>query len=496
MRTYVVAFLMALVACAVLTPLVRWLALRFELIPTPVGRDVHRSAIPRLGGVALALSTLTPVVTLFVVESGVASFVRLEAERAWVLLFCGFAICGLGLVDDLRRLRATHKLVIQLLIASIAFNHGYRIDGVFVPYVGAISTGLLAYPLTMLWIVGVTNAVNLIDGLDGLAAGVVFCAAATNLIVALVGGSDLGVLTALLMASLMGALVGFLFYNWNPARIFMGDSGSYFLGFVLACSSLLAPMQKMSTTVALLVPMVALGIPIFDTLISITRRLYQRKSVFGADQGHIHHRLLDRGITHRRAVLGLYAVSVVLATSATVIALGRDWSVGAALLGASVTLFALFRFASNVPWADGIRNSRRAHQAEVFAELRRVVPELLARLHDARTLRELLAALEWLVGRGPVCWVELATPSGHHRIGAPTSHASSRASQASARFPLSDEGTFLEFRSSSEVAWSEQSQLLLQLISDVIARRLPEVETEDTPRSSPNRELAKRTSFR
>lgn len=491
MRSYVVAFLMALVACAVLTPLVRWLALRFNLAPTPIGRDVHRAAIPRLGGIALALGTLTPLITLFFVESGVAIFVRSDAERVLALLSCGLAMCGLGLVDDLRRLRATPKFVIQLLVASVAFAYGFRIDGVFVPYFGAISTGLLAYPLTMLWIVGVTNAVNLIDGLDGLAAGVVFCAAATNLIVAMVGGSDLGVLTALLMASLMGALVGFLFYNWNPARIFMGDSGSYFLGFVLACSSLLAPMQKMSTTVALLVPMVALGVPIFDTLLSITRRLYQRRPVFGADQGHIHHRLLDRGITHRRAVLGLYAVSVVLAISATVIALGRDWSVGAALLGASVTLFALFRFAGDVPWADGARASRRAHESEVFSGLREVLPEALARLHDANTRHQALAALTWLVERSPIYCVELSSPAGQHRVG-PTQDPAPHWS--SARYPLAVDGAFLDFRAASDAPWSEQCQILLQLIADVAARRLTEGEREAPPRSSPHSTLATRTS--
>jgi UDP-GlcNAc:undecaprenyl-phosphate/decaprenyl-phosphate GlcNAc-1-phosphate transferase len=146
-----------------------------------------------------------------------------------------------------------------------------------------------------------------------------------------------------LMASLMGALLAFLFYNFNPARIFMGDSGSYFLGFLLATSSIMAPLQKASTTVSLLVPIVALGLPIFDTLFSMLRRYLERRPMFSADRGHVHHRLLDMGITHRRAVVTLYGASVVLAASAIAIALGRDWEVGLGLLGASVVLAGLMR---------------------------------------------------------------------------------------------------------------------------------------------------------
>ena len=159
--------------------------------------------------------------------------------------------------------------------------------------------GVFALPVTVLWIVGVTNAVNLIDGLDGLAAGVTFFAAFTSFVIASISGS---VFVALTMAALMGALVGFLFFNFNPARIFMGDSGSYFLGFVLATTALAGGglQQKASTAVSLLVPVLALGVPIFDTLFSMFRRVLERRPIFSADRGHVHHRLLDIGLTHRR----------------------------------------------------------------------------------------------------------------------------------------------------------------------------------------------------
>src|SRR5262249_52489320 len=155
-------------------------------------------------------------------------------------------------------------------------------------------------PITVLWITGIVNAINLIDGLDGLAAGIVFFAGLTNFVVAYMHGA---LMVALFMSAMLGATAGFLFHNFNPARIFMGDSGSYFLGYVIATSSLLGSMQPTSTTVALLVPMLALGVPIFDTLFAIVRRFLERRPLFSPDRGHIHHRLVDMGITHRRAVL-------------------------------------------------------------------------------------------------------------------------------------------------------------------------------------------------
>src|SRR5690606_22890845 len=143
----------------------------------------------------------------------------------------------------------------------------------------------------------------LIDGLDGLAAGVVFFAGVTNFVVAYISGS---VMTALIMAAMLGSVLGFLIYNFNPARIFMGDSGSYLLGYVLAVTALAGASQKASTAVALLVPIVALGVPIFDTLFTIVRRFLERRPIFSPDRGHVHHRLLDLGLTHRRAVVILY----------------------------------------------------------------------------------------------------------------------------------------------------------------------------------------------
>lgn len=395
MRSYLAAFAEALVLCLVLTPLVRIAARRLGAVSVPGERHVHTRAIPRLGGVAIALSALAPVLTLLFVDSSVAGFIRQGPGLVFGLLAGGAIMCALGALDDIRGLSVTVKLTVQVLTAAMAYWAGFRIDGIALPFAGPISLSYFGLPFTVLWIVGVTNAVNLIDGLDGLAAGVVFFAAVSSFMVALLGGPSAGtIFVALMMASLMGTLLGFLAYNFNPARIFMGDSGSYFLGYLLATSSIMAPLQKASTAVSLLVPIVALGVPIFDTLFSMARRLVQRRPVFSPDRGHIHHRLIDTGITHRRAVVTLYAASVVLAGSAVAIALGRNWEVGLGLLGACVVLVGLVRaamqFESSTWRGRGPGSNRR------LGALREETPAMLLQLHQVSSRADLERALETL----------------------------------------------------------------------------------------------------
>ncbi len=188
------------------------------------------------------------------------------------------------------------------------YEVGFRIDQIALPFAGHLSIGSFALPLTVLWIVGVTNALNLIDGLDGLAGGIAFFSVATTFLIALSKNDSL---MSLYMASMGGSVLGFLIFNFNPASIFMGDCGSMFLGFILATTSL-QTSHKSSTAVAMLVPIVALGLPITDTLLAMIRRFLRGRSMFSADREHIHHRLLALGYTHRRAVLMLYGLCVFL----------------------------------------------------------------------------------------------------------------------------------------------------------------------------------------
>ncbi len=389
MTSFIAAFFIAALVVLVLTPYVRQAALRRGLVATTGHRHVHTESVPRIGGLAIAAAIFAPIVGLFFVESTVATLVQSESQKVMGLCLGGAVLCLVGFIDDTRGLSVWPKLLAQVLVAMFAFYCGFRIESVLLPFVGAIPMGDAALLVTVLWIVGITNAVNLLDGLDGLAAGVVFFAGISNLVVALVAGAAF---SALVMSALLGAVAGFLFYNFNPARIFMGDSGSYLLGYVMAVTALVGDSSKGSTAVALLVPIVALGEPIFDTVFSVVRRYLDRRPVLSPDRGHLHHRLLDRGLTQRRAVLSLYGITVLFTVSAIAIYIGRRWQVGVALLIVSLGVLAMVRLMSG---RIGMRESPRASYGELNDPSVRVSDERRAMAEYAlreRALQRLGAA--------------------------------------------------------------------------------------------------------
>jgi UDP-GlcNAc:undecaprenyl-phosphate GlcNAc-1-phosphate transferase len=391
MGSYIAAFTAALLAGIAFTPLVRLLALRFGIVDRRGGRHIHADAIPRLGGLALAAGWCFPLLTFFPLDHFGRDTLSHASNQLIGVVGGGVALCLIGALDDLRGLRAVYKLVAQIAVASFAYAYGFRIDAISLPFLGTLTMGAFALPVTILWIVGITNAVNLIDGLDGLAAGVCFFAALTGFVVAVLNGSPL---VALMLASLMGVLLAFLFFNFNPARIFMGDSGSYLLGYVLATTSLTGALQqKASTAVSLLVPVLALGLPIFDTLFSMFRRFLERRPLFSPDRGHIHHRLLDLGLTQRRAVVLLYGVSVAFAACSLGLSFGRSWETGIALLAASIVVVVLLRYTGYSEYL--IRGRNRVPVYDPTTErLRRAVPRVLRTLESARSEDELVERLE------------------------------------------------------------------------------------------------------
>ena len=340
MKSSVGALLIALAIAALVTPVVRRLAMQLGAVDAPGGRRVHAGEIPRLGGIALIVAFFGALVSLFLLDSSLAGLFFQEPKRVIGLVVGGVMVATLGVADDLRGVRAWHKLAVQAMAATVVFYAGFRIEAISLPGLRTMQMGVFALPVTVLWIATVVNALNLIDGLDGLAAGIAFFAALTNFIVSLIH-HDLMVM--LLSAALAGAVLGFLLYNFNPATIFMGDSGSMFLGFVLATSALLGHSVKSSTSVAILAPLIALGVPIMDTLLAIVRRYLERRPIFSADRGHIHHRLLDLGLTHRRAVLSLYGLSMLFCAVAIVVALGSSWEIGSALIFCLVAMVGMVR---------------------------------------------------------------------------------------------------------------------------------------------------------
>jgi UDP-GlcNAc:undecaprenyl-phosphate GlcNAc-1-phosphate transferase len=318
MWTIAFTFLAAAAISAVLTPIVRDAAIRRRLgQPSPSARSVHTAPIPRLGGVAIVVAFHLPLLAIALARPEVGAAFREDARLVLGLLAGGLAIAALGVYDDVRGADARLKLTVQLAVALAMYGLGYRIDAITSPWGGSLHLGWLGLPVTMLWIAGVVNAVNLIDGLDGLAGGVAFFAIATTFVTAFQEADALMLLSAAAMA---GAVLGFLRYNFNPATVFMGDTGSMFLGFVLAVTAI-HTHQKSSAAVAIAVPLIALGVPLADTALSIGRRALHGAPIFVADRGHIHHRLLDRGLTHRQAVLVLYGSGSTLAAAALALTL-------------------------------------------------------------------------------------------------------------------------------------------------------------------------------
>jgi UDP-GlcNAc:undecaprenyl-phosphate/decaprenyl-phosphate GlcNAc-1-phosphate transferase len=336
--TTIIAFLLSLIAGLCLTPVVKILARKRDWVDLPDPRKVHLRPIPRIGGVAIYLAFLAGLVVL-PVHATMAGVDVPELRQIIGLLAGGTLVFALGLRDDIRGLKVWIKFLVQALGASVAFFGGIAIEGIRLPWIGLIQFGLFSLPVTILWFLLVTNAINLIDGLDGLAAGVCFFSAAVLLVLGLF---DHRLVVSIGLAALGGATLGFLRYNFNPASIFMGDSGSYFLGFTVAALSILGSM-KSQASVTILIPILAIGLPLMDTLWSAIRRFITGQAVFRADRDHVHHRLLKLGYTHRRAVLLLYGIAIVMGAASLLMVQASDRQASLILLGLAVGMGFIFR---------------------------------------------------------------------------------------------------------------------------------------------------------
>jgi len=285
-----------------LTPLLRKCALRWGWVDQPDNvRKMHKAPIPRVGGVPIVLAYAGSFGILLLLSMRDRITVQQSFPLVWKLLPAALLVFVTGLLDDLVGLKPWQKLVGEALAAGLACFGGAIIQGLAGYEVGGV-WGVL---LTIIWLVGCSNAFNLIDGVDGVASGIGFLATLTILIAGVLHG-DTGLVTA--TAPLAGALLGFLLFNSNPASIFLGDCGSLWVGFMLGCYGVIWS-QKSATVLSITAPVMALSIPLLDMALSIARRFLRRKPIFGADRGHIHHRLLDRGLTPRRVALLLYSAS-------------------------------------------------------------------------------------------------------------------------------------------------------------------------------------------
>jgi UDP-GlcNAc:undecaprenyl-phosphate/decaprenyl-phosphate GlcNAc-1-phosphate transferase len=468
MLSVVAAFVMAMLVTAIATPFVRRAAVAVGAVDEPGARRVHTRRVPRLGGIAIAIGFFLPLLTLFAIRTQAALIFFSTGGITIGLVAGSLLVVMAGLVDDLKGMGAKAKLLIQTAAAAIAFAGGMRIEGLDLPGIGALNLGWFALPATILWIVGIVNAMNLIDGLDGLAAGVAFFACLTNFVIASMTGN---VYILLVSASLGGAVVGFLFYNFNPAKIFMGDSGSMFLGFVLGSASLLgAGTQKSPTLIAIVVPILALGLPILDMLMTIARRFLERRSLFAADRGHIHHRLLDSGLTHRRSVLSLYLVSIAFTIVALIAYVGRSWQVGFALFALTAVLIAVVRF---VGYFSSTIASGGTLGEKALEPLRLAVFRVLRQMATASSPEHLPALLADFGTASGLLAIRIVNPKNLrlNRWGweSPETEGQPPREAICTKFDLSDGHDTLELQFFVDVAAgavSPQARILFRLVAD------------------------------
>ncbi len=333
---YIAAFASAFAITLVTTPFAKWVSIKVGAIDYPKDRGVHKKPMPRMGGVAIVLGFLVTVLMINFFDRS------MNQKQLIGFLVGAIIIAALGVWDDMKNLPAKLKFCVQIVAALIVIFSGTKIEIVLWPVTTTLQA--LSIPITLIWIVGVTNAVNLIDGLDGLAAGVTGIAALSLMVLCIFTGTTTAVV---LTAALAGACLGFLPRNFNPAEIFMGDTGSTFLGFVLAVTSILG-VFKGYALLALSVSVLCIGLPIFDTIFAMLRRMAKHQPIMQADRGHLHHRLIDRGCSQKQAVLIMYGISLFLGILAIFISVKDSRIFVVSLLTVIVLSFIIYYFNAHI----------------------------------------------------------------------------------------------------------------------------------------------------
>jgi len=303
LKYYLTTFFVSGMVAVVFTPILRNIALKFGIMDRPGARKIHRKNMPTMGGIAIAIAFF---IALFIIFRSFPVYTKGFSFNFIGLCIGSIIIISLGIIDDIKSLNARLKLTIQIIAALVLIFYGFRVEEVTIPFIGKFSLDIFGPIFSVLWIVGITNAINLLDGLDGLATGISAIAAFFIFLSAIDQREHI---TAFLAFTLTGACIGFLPYNFYPAKIFMGNSGSMFLGFMLSAIAI-ESFQKSKTVITLFVPVIALGVPIIDTSLAILRRLIKKKPIFRPDKQHVHHQLLLREKSQQRVVLSLYFLSV------------------------------------------------------------------------------------------------------------------------------------------------------------------------------------------
>lgn len=306
---YMTAFATAFAVTMLTTPLARKIAYKFKAVDYPRARGMNKEPVPLMGGLAIVLGFFASVLV-------VSPYIKdLHTKQFLGFVIGGLIIVAVGMLDDVYELGAKFKLCMQIIVGIIVVSTGTKIDFIMWPFWQYLK--LLSTPITIIWIIGLINAVNLIDGLDGLAAGVTSIASICLMVLCILSGTTVAVA---LTAALAGACLGFLPRNFSPAEVYMGDTGSTFLGYVMAVASCIG-VFKSYALLSIVLSILAMALPILDTAFAMIRRAINHKPIMGADRGHLHHRLVDAGYSSKQAVIILYGLSLASAVTAVLIAM-------------------------------------------------------------------------------------------------------------------------------------------------------------------------------
>ncbi len=384
LTTILVGFLCSMVTALALTRGAITLGTRAGIVDKPDGfRKKHGRDVPRVGGLAIFFAIVIPsaILVLFLSEIPMSAILTANINRILVCFAGAAMVTGLGLMDDIFDLNAALKFFVQIIISGFMYFMGFRIVAVINPLGGGdLFLGVLELPVTILWFLVCMNVVNLLDGIDGLAAGACLFVVVTLFFLSLNFHNHMGMF---LLACMAGAILGFLFFNFPPARIFLGDSGSLLLGYLIAAFTLLCGIRKADAAVALLIPVVAMGLPLLDTVLAITRRWFRKVPLSSSDRMHIHHRLVE-GLGYRKALVVLYAVCVGLLGAALLLIFGNNEMVLIVLVVLALLVFVCFRFFSGIKISDLLdRFSGEADLRGDYQDGRAMMYRILAMMQDA-----------------------------------------------------------------------------------------------------------------
>jgi UDP-GlcNAc:undecaprenyl-phosphate GlcNAc-1-phosphate transferase len=467
--TYFAMFFVAAICTAVATPLYILAAHRLGWVDRPSGRKRHPRATATMGGLVVFAVVFAGAFLALRLQNLVGEMLRANARYIYGLIVCTACMLLLGVVDDRHAVRPKVKLLVQTVVAVAAVVLGFRVQAVTLPWLDSVVLpDVLGIILSLLWIVGITNAINLTDGLDGLAAGICLLASAVNAVVAIYLGNHY---MSVMMVLLAGALLGFLRWNFHPARVFIGDTGSLALGMYLALASLHSA-QKSHTVVLILVPLFALGYPIFDTLLAIARRMVRGQPLFASDRDHIHHRLMDRTQRPSLAAVLIYVVSLLLCLLCLAAMTSHYFVLGLGLAG--VTIMALFsaRVLGYLEWGGWVARWSGRDETKVLHAAAH-----LARLKMQRAAgeQELLRALAVIAPEIGARRISLCRPGRTHDwIDPDLRPAAESAEHRALEFPLPD-GTTVHFLLDESAALDEERSQLVEDLCRLLNDRLGEL---------------------